>query len=438
MSTKIYVYDGSGYQDLSNVFRPYSGSTQAPVTQIYDAAGNDLNEVFDPLGSCTPLTYSTNLYTPGGKDLSQIFAPISCPGGGGAIIPTVGTNGPSFTSTFGTYTGIVFYIPLGNTNVSSSGQLANTIKFNRSVSAYVNLVGGGAGGGTSNIANTASGYNWIGSGGGGGGIAGFPFTFIANTTYNFNIGAGGLGGGSNNLVQSSGSPTYFYPNGNTTGSTIYVAQGGIVTAYGANTSLYQNSYGGSAAIQSGTAPVGWTGCGGGGGGSSVSYGSPGSFNNACTGGTGGSDDYTKANPGVNGSNSTGNNTSSFYGGTGGSSYFKTISTPFNTVSSMNVGGGGAGASAASGYYYPGYAGYGSGGASSTSSSKYYIQNANNNSWSEYTVSSTSSTVKGSTGIVGGYGAGGGGTYYSSSNTTVSTGGNGGNGCVIIYWNTADN
>jgi hypothetical protein len=122
-----------------------------------------------------------------------------------------------------------------------------------------------------------------------------------------------------------------------------------------------------------------------------------------------------------------------YGGKGGASKFISVSTPFNSTTSMNFGGGGGAATyyKSSGYYYGGAAGLGSGGLVGSFST--YQGNANNNSYSKYTISSTSSSSPGPTGIGAGYGAGGGATYYNTSNLQAPTGGFGGNGCVIIYW-----
>jgi hypothetical protein len=409
----------ASYNDLSYIFKALvTGTTPAQATGFTNSAGKDLNTIFNPLSSTTTIGYNTNMISLTGQDLSQVFDPFTTTPPTPTTLSYTVTDATYYESfnTNTSYRGVVFYIPYGIT--PTNGQMTGTITFNQNVAANVIVVGGGAGGGTRNTLNN----RWYGGGGGGGACITSPVSFTGNTSYSFAVGQGGLGGGTSDTVsiQSSGNNSYFL-----NGAVYYNANGGNVTAPDTLTGVVY-SIGGSVNVSNNSSPIGLTGGGGGGGGGEIGY--VGSWTYAA-GGTGGS--WNSINPGVAGSSAV----ASYKGGTGGNSYFKTVSSPFLDGSTTTpVGGGGAGGSYVDSPLTSGTAGLGSGGF------PYYTTkyngwgcNANNNSYTQYTLSSGAYGVVGPTGPAYGYGAGGGATYNTSGDGTYFTGGNGGNGVVMIYW-----
>ena len=75
-TTNYICLNGSGvYQDLSGIFLPLSGETPADVTGFKLSNNEDLNTIFAPIASSTPINFNTNFIAANGQDLTFIFAP---------------------------------------------------------------------------------------------------------------------------------------------------------------------------------------------------------------------------------------------------------------------------------------------------------------------------------------------------------------------------
>ena len=194
-----------GGVDLSNIFQPHSGTSQAlPTGYKIPPNGDDLNTIFLPYPGPPATQAPLTNYNVNGVDLNAIFSPYT-------PLPFIATN---YTYTYSNnYYTITF----------SSG--SSTIQFLQNLNNInISIVGGGGGGaGTPSPSST---YNFYGSGGGGGGQALLNYNVSANSTYNINVGTGG----------SAGSSTTNGGNGIATTFDIFSVSGGNGGICGSNSS----------------------------------------------------------------------------------------------------------------------------------------------------------------------------------------------------------
>jgi hypothetical protein len=173
-TTNYICKNGSGiYEDLSDIFQPLNGGTQALVTG-FDVSGNDLNTYFLAVTSGGPyIDFSTNFIAKNGQDLRSIFA---------AITPFRITSGNPAVS----YSNGQYLITI--TNDTSFYFLKSLTKM-----TYFIVGGGGAGGNSESISGSFGVVNYLGGGGGGGGQVRSwnAFAVDATNTLTFSIGTGG-------------------------------------------------------------------------------------------------------------------------------------------------------------------------------------------------------------------------------------------------------
>jgi len=295
------------YKDLSAIFEPYTAGVKVP-TGFTTSTGQDLSEMFNPIGTSTALGYNTNLISRSGNDLSKCFK---------QLIPTLTITVPSgnyyYTYKSGKYTVVVFadytsqptrQIPttnIGNTTVSGISVVFND--FTNANPVYVTAVGGGGGGGTAKSDST--GETAQGGGGGGGGVSIVSF-FPTTQVYNIQVGGGGL-------VQSNGTSSYLK-------SSILDVEGGG-GGYGEGAGLFQGQ------VRPGGGGAGGTGA-----------------TSSCGGGTGGYNLLTAKGQGTNGVSSTlltifPSSSQYYFGGGGGGGYTNSVPT---SIPAGGLGGGGAG------------------------------------------------------------------------------------------------
>ena len=336
------------------------------------------NNIFQPLGAGTALTYDTG-YTSNGVDLRYLFLPY--------FISKVNATGYLYQNNdlcnifnkrlpFAIGSGLT-YVGGGSSNqfpvaVNPSHSLLYVIGgsgtlqiIDSSTIVAVVLVGGGGGGGTSRTSSTS--FSRIA---GNGGQVRIHTTGFSNTTYNLLVGTGGTVGNKGNQTAITG----FIPA--TGGGSINTTGGnfgnGVLVSYN---NLYYGGAGGSACAD------GFVGGGGGGGGDTVRLTS--GTSNGISGGRGyGQQLNVYGGSGGAGGNSTtlsggiGGNTVNGAGGGGGGSGYVTVPTN-STGTAYNGGNGGDGNVATGGYkfvsstsppveytYSPGAGGAGNGGTNS--------------------------------------------------------------------------
>jgi len=362
MATNFLV--GTNNTDLSDIFLGYSSGNTAPATGYY-VGSDDLNQLFDPIGTSTSFpTITTNYLVNNGTtdvDLNTVFNSIY-------QVEAKSSGSTVYTSQTGTATGDTAYYYFYGSSYNSSSS-TNTTEYSLTFGSittfnYLIIGGGGSGAGSTKTDTNASG------GGGGGGLVYGTATsssqseyfniFVANFTAAPAVGADGTDGSQTYITTSNGDADYIYVTGGGGG----VGAGGTPGLGGTidkvagifnNTSTnYQGCTGGWGANSSGQS--GYDGgnagptepytigsytmmlpCGGGGGvyydaGGNPTAGYPSQYNGTTTiYSTGYGGGYQTDNDGSAGTNSSYNGSppSSNYFGSGGGGAFSGTSTSYS-------------------------------------------------------------------------------------------------------------
>ena len=272
-----------GGVDLSNIFQPHSGTSQAlPTGYKIPPNGDDLNTIFLPYPGPPATQAPLTNYNVNGVDLNAIFSPY---------IPSsyVITGTGNYSQLISGYN-VVTFINNGTIIFTTP----STIPF-----GYM-IVGGGGSGGETTDQNTAAGGGGVGGGVNYASFANSITSLTSNVTYNITIGSGGVNGNGTNSTLDS----LLSASGGTTGSnSTGLSTPGIITSI-AGGGTTTSGFGGAGAVEEGNGPsftveIGSYSFSGGGGGGSNSP--PGGAPGFPGGGNGGNN----TNAAINGQPNTG-------------------------------------------------------------------------------------------------------------------------------------